>query len=75
MALADRIAVMDRGRILQLAPPDRLWREPACATVAQFLGRGQIVPVEVIAPGPPARVRLFGQGRPLRDGLIIGISD
>jgi iron(III) transport system ATP-binding protein len=66
MALADRIAVMSAGRILQLAPPDRLWREPATAEVAEFLGRGQIVPVEVLAPGPPARVRLFGHETLLR---------
>jgi iron(III) transport system ATP-binding protein len=45
MALADRIAVMDRGRILQLATPSALYREPADETVARFIGEGMVVPV------------------------------
>jgi len=45
MALADRIAVMDKGRILQLATPSQLYREPADETVARFIGEGMIVPI------------------------------
>ena len=45
MALADRIAVMDRGRILQLATPSVLYRQPADDTVARFIGEGMVVPV------------------------------
>jgi len=45
MALADRIAVMDRGRILQVATPSQLYREPADETVARFIGEGMIVPI------------------------------
>ncbi|MGK9237188.1 ABC transporter ATP-binding protein [Inquilinus limosus] len=45
MALADRIAVMDRGRLQQVAPPRRLYAEPATAMVADFVGRGMVVPV------------------------------
>ncbi len=44
MALADRIAVMDRGRLLQAAPPSVLYREPANATVARFVGEGLVLP-------------------------------
>jgi iron(III) transport system ATP-binding protein len=47
MALADRIAVMDHGRLLQVATPSQLYREPADETVAGFIGEGMIVPVEV----------------------------
>ncbi|MGL5117187.1 MAG: ABC transporter ATP-binding protein, partial [Beijerinckiaceae bacterium] len=35
MALADRIAVMDKGRLLQVAEPATLFRQPADATVAR----------------------------------------
>jgi iron(III) transport system ATP-binding protein len=52
MALADRIAVMDEGRILQIAPPETLYREPANEMVARFVGRGGIVPARVT--GPPS---------------------
>jgi iron(III) transport system ATP-binding protein len=43
MALADRIAVMDAGRLLQAAPPATLYREPADATVARFVGEGLVL--------------------------------
>jgi iron(III) transport system ATP-binding protein len=49
MALADRIAVMDRGRLLQVATPSRLYREPADETVARFVGEGMVLPVDVDA--------------------------
>ena len=46
MALADRVAVMDHGRLQQVAPPRRLYAEPATGMVADFVGRGMVVPVE-----------------------------
>ena len=49
MALADRIAVMDKGRVLQFATPSQLYREPADETVARFVGEGMVLPVEVVA--------------------------
>ncbi|MBA2665937.1 MAG: ABC transporter ATP-binding protein [Trueperaceae bacterium] len=38
MALADRIAVMDGGRIVQMAPPLEVYHRPANTFVANFLG-------------------------------------
>ena len=49
MALADRIAVMDKGRVLQFATPSQLYREPADATVAKFIGEGIVLPVRAAA--------------------------
>jgi iron(III) transport system ATP-binding protein len=62
MALADRIAVMDSGRLLQVATPSQLYREPADATVAAFIGEGIVVPAEVvdIDRNGRCRVDLFG---------------
>ncbi len=48
MALADRVAVMDAGRVEQTAPPRTLYREPATEMVARFVGRGIVVPVRVV---------------------------
>ena len=42
MALADRVAVMDAGRVEQAAPPRVLYREPATEMVARFVGRGMV---------------------------------
>ncbi len=50
MALADRVAVMDDGRVEQAAPPRVLYREPATEMVARFVGHGMVVPVEVRRP-------------------------
>jgi iron(III) transport system ATP-binding protein len=44
MALADRIAVMDHGVVVQLATPSILHSEPATPMVAQFIGEGMVVP-------------------------------
>lgn len=62
MALADRIAVMDKGRLLQVATPSQLYREPADATVAGFIGEGMVVPAEVVAVDGQGgcRVSLYG---------------
>lgn len=62
MALADRIAVMDRGKLLQVATPSQLYREPANEIVATFIGEGIVVPAEVVAVDGRGgcRVDLFG---------------
>ena len=38
-----------QGRVLQFATPSQLYREPADATVAKFIGEGMVVPVQVVA--------------------------
>ena len=49
MALADRIAVMDGGHLVQLAPPSQLYREPATPMVADFIGQGAVVDARVVS--------------------------
>ena len=44
MALADRVAVMDDGRLVQVADPHTLYEEPATTMVADFIGRGVVIP-------------------------------
>ncbi len=71
MALADRIAVMDRGRLLQVATPSQLYREPADAIVAGFIGEGMVFPVEVV--GGRRRRRLPRRPvRPTRAHALLG---
>ncbi len=67
LALADRVAVMDRGRLVQVSRPETLYREPATAMVAGFVGRGTVVPAMVLAVvGDEARVTILGQECRLR---------
>lgn len=56
-AVADRIAVMDLGRLLQVAEPVELWHRPASRRVAEFLGYEAFVPV---ADAPAALAEAVG---------------
>jgi multiple sugar transport system ATP-binding protein len=38
LTMADRIAVMDGGRLMQYGTPDEIYRHPANVTVARFVG-------------------------------------
>jgi ABC-type sugar transport system ATPase subunit len=42
MGLADRILVLDQGRVLQSGPPEEVYRHPAESRVARMLGRPAI---------------------------------
>ena len=49
MAMADRIAVLEGGRLRQVATPETLYRRPADAFVADFIGTVHTFPVRRIA--------------------------
>jgi putative spermidine/putrescine transport system ATP-binding protein len=63
MILADRIVVLEEGRLAQVGPPEELWRHPANAYVADFLGATNRLPV-------PGGILLFRpeEGRVLAPG-------
>jgi thiamine transport system ATP-binding protein len=42
LALADRVVVMDAGRVAQVATPAELWSRPATASVARVLGHRNV---------------------------------
>jgi len=68
LALADRVAVMDAGRLVQLADPKTLYREPATVMVAGFIGKGAVVPAKVLEAerGGTAPVEVLGVRAALR---------
>lgn len=47
MALATRVAVMGRGRFLQMAVPQDLHDRPICEEVARFIGRAAVVDAQI----------------------------
>ena len=47
MALANRLAVMWDGKLLQVGEPDDIYRRPINERVASFIGRGAILPAHV----------------------------
>ena len=47
LALADRVVVMNQGRVAQTGAPEEVWRRPADAFVARFLGLTNVFTVAV----------------------------
>jgi ABC-type Fe3+/spermidine/putrescine transport system ATPase subunit len=43
MAMSDRIAVLHRGKIHQVAPPEQIYERPATKFVADFIGRNNVL--------------------------------
>lgn len=51
LALSDRIAVMEEGRIAQLSSPQEIYERPANRFVAEFIGEANLMPMELFKPG------------------------
>ena len=51
MSMADRIAVLQHGRVEQLAPPVELYERPMSLFVARFIGTNNLFPGVVAAGG------------------------
>jgi len=78
MALADRVAVMNAGRIAQVASPDEIYADPASAFVAGFIGSPPMNVLAVEVEGGEARVgslsvRLPAGWDPGSDTLQLGV--
>jgi ABC-type Fe3+/spermidine/putrescine transport system ATPase subunit len=54
LALADRIAIFNKGRLVQVGSPEWLYREPASQFVAGFLGDCNFFQISALTPGEPA---------------------
>ncbi|GAA2010189.1 ABC transporter ATP-binding protein [Microbacterium ulmi] len=71
LAVSDRIAVMDAGRIDQIGTPEDLYLRPATANVAAFVGLSSVVPG--IADG--SDVRVWGIPLPIEGEPVHGEVD
>ena len=49
LAIADRIAVMRQGRILQIGTPEEVYRRPRSRAVATFIGEANLIEGRVVA--------------------------
>ncbi|MFF1531425.1 ABC transporter ATP-binding protein [Cellulomonas sp. NPDC058312] len=68
--VADRVAVMGGGRLLQVAAPEELWRRPATRAVAEFLGYRTFL--AGLGAGPVAGPGDAGPGGPADAELVPG---
>jgi ABC-type Fe3+/spermidine/putrescine transport system ATPase subunit len=60
-AIADRVVVMDQGRIEQTGPPAALYRHPQTPVVARFLGMENIFPAAAVSRHPPVAATALGE--------------
>ena len=62
MAVSDRIAVMNRGSVIQEGSAEDLYHRPGSQFVAQFVGRVNLVPGRVLAfEGKSMRIDVLGR--------------
>lgn len=65
LAIADRVVLLREGRVVQSGAPAEVWRAPADAEVARFLGFTNLVIVpEGVRVLPPDSVSLGDDGEP-----------
>jgi putative spermidine/putrescine transport system ATP-binding protein len=69
LTMSDRIAVMNRGQIEQLATPEQIYRSPETAFVLEFVGLSSRLTGKVVGPADEGIIavetsvgRLFGPG-------------
>jgi ABC-type Fe3+/spermidine/putrescine transport system ATPase subunit len=74
--VSDRIAVMNRGSVVQEGSAEDLYQRPASHFVAQFVGRVNLVPGRVLSMnGDSTRVDVLGREivtRRAPDGIAVG---
>jgi putative spermidine/putrescine transport system ATP-binding protein len=63
LSMADRVGVMSKGRLEQIAAPDELYSDPATAFVAEFVGVMNRIPGEIL---PGGQVTVLGSTVPTR---------
>ena len=70
MTIADRIAVMDRGRLAQVAAPAEIYERPTSRWVADFIGEVSLIEGRFSAPG--VMQTMIGQLRVAGTGAALG---
>ncbi len=67
-AVADRIAMLSRGRLLQVGTPEELYHSPSTRDVAEFVGRAALLPAERRGEGVWVTVGRVALAAPARVG-------
>jgi putrescine transport system ATP-binding protein len=75
MTVSDRIAVMDKGVVVQVATPAEIYEAPNTRYVAEFIGDINILECSMVKPAEPSSIPGHLPLVTLRsDGLTIGVE-
>lgn len=66
MAISDRVAVFNHGRLMQIGEPLEIYEKPTSLFVADFIGRANFLPATVISRDGRAAMTRLPWGEPLR---------
>ena len=58
LTMSDRIAVMSKGRVEQVAPPEQIYEEPSTVFVADFLGVSNLMAAVALGADSQGRCRV-----------------
>ena len=72
MTVASRVAVMNQGRLVQVATPDRIYEYPNSVYVADFIGEVNLVPGRVSPSGEGQTALDWAEGQPPMVGVANG---
>lgn len=73
MAIGDRIAVLDKGKIAQVGPPAEVYSRPTSRFVAEFLGEANFIPAKATT-GETGRVLSESQLGTIPGAGVVGPS-
>jgi iron(III) transport system ATP-binding protein len=62
MVIADRVAVMNRGRIEQLGSPEDIYYRSETDFVAQFIGLANVLDAKIVGPADPGLIKVSVEG-------------
>jgi iron(III) transport system ATP-binding protein len=71
--LADRVGVLNRGRMEQLASPEQIYHHPDSQFVAEFVGAADFLPGLVTSEGVVTEVGVFGNVDGLDPGTRVEV--
>ncbi len=74
LVMSDRIAVMDKGRVLQVGPPNEIYEAPASQFIADFIGESNIFAGVVEADGGNALLVRLERGPVIEVGRRADLS-
>lgn len=67
MVMADRIAILDAGRIAQLGSPEEVYNRPNSPFIASFMGAGNVLALEARAADGGMRI----EAGPHNDAVLV----
>lgn len=80
LSMADRVAVFNEGRIVQVGPPEEVYERPATRFVASFVGSANVLGAaqaaalggeEVPSSLRPEKIGLVGHGLPTPENAVL----